>query len=200
MCSPPLHKRRFCIMSAPRSMTRAEFARHIGKSKSYITALGKSGRLVLSESGRRVLVQETLALISDTQDPNRDDVRARWQQERGDGAADPKTPEDEAASESYQAARARKETALANRAEMEAAELAGRLVPLDEVARAGADAGAALRATLEGWPAQWAAQFATMTDADQIFAVLTDEVHALLTEFGRRVTAASAKYDRNQGH
>lgn len=193
-------------MEAPATLTRAEFARHINRSKSYVTKLGHAGRLVFTESGRRVRVAESIARIQATADPNRDDVARRWADRRGEapagdppddaGMPDGDAKADPTAAETFARARARKETALADKAEMEAAVQAGSLVPVEEVARAGADAGAILRRVAENYPAQHSTELAGIVDVDQMFGRLTDLVEQLLSEFTHSVNAAAAKYDR----
>ena len=49
----------------------AEFARIIGKSKGYISQLKSASRLVLSNDGKRVLVEESKARIKLTSDPSK---------------------------------------------------------------------------------------------------------------------------------
>jgi hypothetical protein len=50
----------------------AEFAKLINKSKSYVSQLKTANRLVLSEDGKRVLVEESKTRIKATSDP------AKW--------------------------------------------------------------------------------------------------------------------------
>ncbi|WP_057629530.1 hypothetical protein [Stenotrophomonas terrae] len=54
-----------------------EFATHMGWRPGYVTELRKAGRLVLSEDGRRVLVQASINRINGTRDPSREGVRER---------------------------------------------------------------------------------------------------------------------------
>ena len=65
------------------AVTQAEFARHIGVARSYVTALKKADRLVLNAIGN-VLVEESKKRIAETADPNRDDVAARHAEARGE--------------------------------------------------------------------------------------------------------------------
>lgn len=64
-------------MSLPETATRTEFARILGCRPSYVTELGKAGRLVLTANGRRVRVAESIARIEATRDPAKAGVAAR---------------------------------------------------------------------------------------------------------------------------
>ena len=61
------------------TMTRADFARHLGVDRSYVTRLGHAGRLVLDGTGRaaRVRVADTIAMIRQTAG-GRDDMARLW--------------------------------------------------------------------------------------------------------------------------
>ena len=49
--------------AVPAAVTQAEFARHLGVGRSYVTALKKAGRLVMDADGR-VLVEESMASLA----------------------------------------------------------------------------------------------------------------------------------------
>jgi len=72
------------------TLNQVEFARHIGVAKSYVTALKKAGRLVMTETGL-VDVEASIARIADTADAGRRDVSERHAEKRG--AAIPHAPE-----------------------------------------------------------------------------------------------------------
>lgn len=58
-------------------LNQTQFAKHIGKSKGYVSQLKASGRLVFDEDEKLVDVEQSIQLIKDTADSNRDDVAAR---------------------------------------------------------------------------------------------------------------------------
>ena len=80
-------------MSQPEVASFAEFAALARFKRSYITALKASGRLVLTEDGKRVRVAESLQLIEATKDPGKVGVVARHAAARaaqvGEGTATP---------------------------------------------------------------------------------------------------------------
>lgn len=67
----------------PARLSQAAFARHIGKARSWVTQLKSAGRLVMTDDGRHVLVAESIERISQTEDPNRSDVKGRHARGRG---------------------------------------------------------------------------------------------------------------------
>lgn len=70
------------MSTLPATMTRAEFARHRGVDRAYITRLAKAGRLVLTDDRKLVRVAESIALLGDTEDPSKEGVRERFQDAR----------------------------------------------------------------------------------------------------------------------
>ena len=160
------------------AITLSEFARLKGWSPSYVTKLKADGRLVLTENGKRVLVEESVVRIEETKDPNRDDVGARHARARqaraggasptlsGDSPAAPGMEEvgrrqeqppratpgavaETPAGQSYANARAIKERFLALGAKLEYERAIGKVVDSAAVIAAGAEIGTVLRATLE---------------------------------------------------
>jgi hypothetical protein len=174
----------------------SQFARRLGVRPSYVTKLRHDGRLVLT-AGNRVDVEASLARIEDTKDPNRDDVRKRHERARlhpdnGEGRAPPAGGEEEGRDgkpPSYVDARARKEHFLGLTAKLEYERASGKLVETAAVQRAGAEAGAALRSTLENLPDQLAATLAPVTDEAQLHALLVEALEAALTDVAARLEA-----------
>ena len=64
-------------------MTKANFARHIGRDRSYVTRLADAGRLVMAQDGKRVHVEASKEMIEKTRGKRRPDVQARLAQRRG---------------------------------------------------------------------------------------------------------------------
>lgn len=177
-------------MTTPKAVTQAEFARIYKVGRSYVTALKKSGRLVLDEQGR-VLVDATIQRINETADPNRDDVAARWAAERKATPPAPpvEPPEDEPTQggHDYQKSRAQKEHYLAEQARIQFERDVGKLVEKAEVEAAIGDLVTTFRQTLENLPHRTAPELVGK-DLDAIRATLKQEVHAALADMEREFT------------
>lgn len=179
------------------TLTQAQFARHLGVDRAYITRLKQAGRLVMTDDGK-VKVAESEARIAATADPAKDQVAARHAAERAvavDGKKPPKTmaPADDEPDDppvgtpDYQKARARREEANANLAEIELAERAGSLMETAAVRAVLADVGATCRAALETLPAILAPQLATLNDDHAIRQLLEEHINAALNELCDRL-------------
>ena len=176
------------------TLTKSDFAKHLGLVPSYVTALIKAGRVVLDGEGRaaRVKVAESLALIEATQ-AGRFDVARRHAAARRQGAiigagdTTPRpTPENASKRDPESAdperlvdAKTRKESAQADQEEMKAAQMAGNLIAREDVDAAMKHLGAAVRAAMDVFPDQTAPILAPVADLN--------ETHALLTEACRNV-------------
>lgn len=175
-------------MSATPTMSRSEFAAHLGVRKSYITKLGHAGRLVLTDDGKQVIVDATKRRIAETRDPNRQDVVDRHAELR----ADPE-PEDRAEDTpvpgqriTHAEAKAAKEFYLSENARLDYEERCGRLVETAQVRSVAADAVATFRAAMEGMPAQLAPVL-TGRDEAQVQAMLAEHIEQALTELSKRL-------------
>lgn len=176
------------------TLTQSQFARHLGVDRAYITRLKQAGRLVMTDDGK-VKVAESEARIAATADPAKDQVAARHAAERAaavDGQNQPKTaPEDDAdpiaGTPDYQKARARREEANANIAEIELAERAGQLMETSAVVAVLADAGATCRSMLETLPAILAPQLATLSDDHACRQLLEEHIGSALNELSDRL-------------
>lgn len=179
------------------AMNQAAFARHLGVRKSYITKLKQAGRLVMTDDGKLVDVEASEARIKATAEPGHAGVAARHAKARDgkptvvDAVKAPKTEDDEPAAEAgtpdYQKARARRETANAELAEMESATRAGQLMETALVLAAVADSGATLRTHLATLPAILAPQLATLNDENQVRLLLEDHIEQALGELAERM-------------
>lgn len=172
-----------------------DFARKNGWHPSYVTRLKQSGRLVLTEDGK-VDVEASEIRIKATEDPNRDDVRARHARARkeknsSDGSIiPPPDPQASQISESYTKSRAVKERYLALTAKLDYDRAAGLVVDTATVKNAGAAAGSALRAALENLPDQLAPLLAPVTDEDEVRRLLDDHMEIVLTQLADKFSAA----------
>lgn len=180
------------------AVTQAEFARILGVERSYVTALKKAGRLVLNAIGN-VLVDESQARIAETADPGKAGVADMHAKKRGepnatvDGKKQPKTENEEdpendlGQTPDYQKARARREEANANLAELELARLAGDLMETAAVRIVLADAAATCRAALETLPTILAPQLAAIGDDHAIRQLLEEHIGSALNELCDRL-------------
>jgi len=174
-----------------------EFARLLGIARSYVTKLKADGRLVMD--GMLVDVEASRLRIVETADPNRDDVASRWAVQRAlkvpiapTTLTHEDTGEDETlpATGSYATARARKENAQADIAEMERDKQRGQLIERAAVAAAIEDIMTAVRQALEQQPHR-IAPLLVGNDLDYIRATLKQEINDVLAlmsrEFGQRL-------------
>jgi hypothetical protein len=200
----------------PRTASFREFADIAKVKPSYVTELRRDGRLVLTEDRKRVLVDESLQLMRDTADPARRGVALRHAAERGApsasiGAEKPdasstETAEDEAGAadaaiespnDSHARRRAKaladKEEALAAQAIRDYNQSMGKLMDVADVEEAIAQAGTIFRKALERLPDTLAPQLAAVVDEGRIRALLTDELHHVLTELGREFSGIARR-------
>lgn len=177
----------------------AGFARILGeRSPSYVTQLKDEGRLVLTDDGKRVRVQESIALIKETADPAKTGVVARHAAAR---TSEPVAPpeddvEDPAGAPTYDGHSTRRSRALADKAEWDAKaaerdylESIGQLLPADQVAAAVGAAAATLRTSLENLPNTLAPELAAATDEARVRVILGEAVEHALEEVSRQFAA-----------
>ena len=193
----------------PETMSKSEFAEHIGHSPGHVTKLIADGRIVLAGSGRnaRVKVDESLALMQRT-GGTRMDVAMRHAQERAakaqtEGAAgNHATPAEkiergaiaqatgsndggaDKVGSSYQAARAVKEKYAALTAKAEYETLMGNLIAREDVDAVLRFVGATVRSLLDVFPDQYAPVLCATTDIHETHAALTDACRAVMDDIG----------------
>lgn len=156
------------------AVSQAEFSRLMGyDSRSYVTALKKAGRLVLNESGQ-VLVEASRRRIAETADPNRDDVRSRFAEQRGGGALDIDTK-----SEREHKAERMKYDALSAKFAYEKA--IGKIIEMDDASQAQQDAMSLFSLAVNQFCHRVGAELVGK-DLETIRAVLKQEGNAMLTE------------------
>ena len=164
-------------MTQPESVSRAEFARQIGRARSWVTKLAQAGRLVLTDDGKRVRVAESLRLIGQTEG-TRSDVADRHAEARG--GESPHTLE--SARKLKAISEARRLAAIAEKEEMERDKMAGALLAREDVDFVLKDFGATLRALLETLPDRLAPRVYPLTTLDETHAVLREEAEDILRE------------------
>lgn len=193
-------------------LTKAAFARLIGRDRSWVTRMAQAQRLVMEGHGRhaRVRVAESQALLAQTAGL-RDDVAARHAEARSKAAipapiAAPPAPEappagDPAANglpafvlnEMDEARRAkllaesRRVQAAADREEMERDKLAGDLIAREDVDAAMKFIGASVRGLMEVFPDQIAPVVAPITTLDDVHAALTEACRDTLVRLGEAI-------------
>lgn len=157
--------------------TQSEFAAILGKDKSYVTRLKKSGRLVLvqTEAGERVDVEASQAKISASADPGR-------AQNEKSGSGNTSTY-----SVTYNDARTRNELAKAQTAELELAVKLGKLVDADEARLFAADLAASFRGALEIMPDRLAPELVPLSDTEAVRAVLVESFEQVLTDLADKI-------------
>ena len=197
--------------------TRKQFAELMGFSPAYVTKLGKEGRLVLTADGKRVEVEASRLLISQTSG-DRDDVAARHAAARA--AGEKKSPdmaqginpsekiaqrpsvqsgggmEAEKIGNSLQASRAVKEKYAALRARAEYEQLIGNLIPKEDVDAAMRFIGGAVRAALEVFPDQTAPLVAPITDLHEISETLQQACRDTLQNIGTAIERQKAEINK----
>jgi len=178
-------------------VTQAEFARANGWTRSYVSQLKKSDRLVMQTVGGQELVDPVASLlrIEATEDKARADVKERWSEHRKSGEgpekkhADEKRPEGEPEEKqvSYQKARAVKEAFAAKMAQLVYEKEIGKLVEASTVAAAGAALGVLLRTSLENMEDESVAELAAESDPEKVRAILSAHHDYVLREIARQL-------------
>ncbi|OQA30067.1 MAG: hypothetical protein BWY57_03061 [Betaproteobacteria bacterium ADurb.Bin341] len=170
------------------AMTQSDFAKWLGVAKSYVTALKKAGRLVITGEGL-VDAEASKARIAETADPNRDDVKARHAAARGDAAPEAKKTEK---GHDFHKARAQKEHYLAEQARLQFEREIGKMIEKAEVSAAIEDVVSVLRQALENLPHRTGPELVGK-DLDAIRATLKQEIHSALSEMEREFTRRMAQ-------
>lgn len=186
-------------------VSRKAFARILGAAPSYITQLQEEGRLVLSADGKKVRVEESLALIRGTTDPSKAGVAERHAAARGAptgaAAADDQDGDDAMPSDPVQGGDARRRAkALADKAETDAkaAELdyrqrVGELLEAAEVEHLIKSAVATFRGGLESLPDTLAPELSALSDEGRIRVVLGEAIEHRLEELSRAFGAIARR-------
>lgn len=169
-----------------KTLNQTEFAAHIGVSKGYVTQLKQAGRIVMAENGK-VDVQASELLIRETEDANRDDVRARHAAERdsdapAQGAKKPNVKDVHHVT--FSEGRAKEQHYKSLQAELEYQKTIGELVSKADMQAAVADVVTTFRQALENMPHRISAELVGK-DIDFVRSSLKQECHAVLAELSR---------------
>jgi excisionase family DNA binding protein len=183
--------------AADGTLSKSEFAAYLNVKRGYITQLITAGRLVLTDDGQRVRVDESVELINATRDPSRQGTvdrhaanRAAAQQPApqpppptGDITQELKTDK---AGSLYQASKALREKYNAMAAKRDYEISTGELLRAADVARIVATAATIVRARLEAMPDILSPQLAAETDEQRCRTALLDHVELTLAELSRQ--------------
>jgi hypothetical protein len=156
---------------------KADFARRLGVKRPYVSKLVREGRVICCPDGR-IKVQESLALIAETENPGYDHMRKHHAEQRA-AKENGETPENNG---SYTQSRALKEHYQALHAKLDYDLAAGEVVERASVERAAEDAGAALRAILENMSDQLAPALATARDEVATRHLIDEHVEMMLAQ------------------
>lgn len=167
--------------------TQTEFAKLVGKDRSYVTRLKHAGRLVLTADGL-VDVDKSRTLIANTSNPSYAHIVAA----RGSAVQvapvvnGPGDVGDESV-DNYQSAKATNEKYKALTAKLEYEKAAGKLVDTSEAALFAADLAASFRAALEVLPDRLAPELVAVNDMESVRAVLIESFEHVLTDLADKV-------------
>lgn len=176
--------------------SQAEFARRLGKDRSYVTRLKQAGRLVMV--GSAVDVDASLKAIEQSANPAAAPVAERWGQYRADRDQQPTATVPAPAQQggtaearpdiggTYQAARAMRERYNAMQAKLEYERAVGKLIEVAAVRAAATDIGATTRAEVEQLPDRLAPELAAETDEQRIHALLSEACEDALRRIAQR--------------
>jgi len=171
-------------------MKKSEFADSQGWSRPYVSKLASQGRLVMTEDGKKVSVESTLALLNETADPSKAGVAGRHQRARVEKGvhslvsplAPPSTAPGAGGSDNYQKARAHRETYLALLAEDEFLKGRGELVERKAVDTAAFNTARTLRDLILGLPPKIAGELIAITDTWEMERKLTELLRGVLED------------------
>lgn len=180
--------------------TQAEFARLQGWRRSYVTQLKREGRLVMSADGKHVDIAASIARIAQTRSPDKTGVTHRHAATRSTPAALPGSDDDDEDAPidrpDFQAARARREQARAQREEIELAKEVGTLLVAEEVEEVIADAVTNFRTSIESIGALAAVEVAAETDPIECRRIIDEHMRSALTELANRFAGIAQKETR----
>jgi hypothetical protein len=182
--------------------TFSEFAKLLRVKPAAVTQLKAADRLVLTDDGKRVRVEASLARIRETADPSKAAVAARHAAGRGEPtsyAAPSSLDEGEGQEDddeptagdtpAYQRSRAKREHYLALQEQRAYEESVGKLLDAEEVVSAVSSGVRRLREALERLPIDLAPELAALTDEEKVRDRLSEAVEHALDDLSRRFAA-----------
>lgn len=167
-------------------VSKTEFAKMLNRKPSYVSELVKYGRVVLDESGKKILVAESLALIEESKDLSKIGVANRHEKARSEKQqSEPVTEKIDSDDQSQTYWQKRHIAAKAKKAEQELELSMGLLLVADEVIKTVANAISVIRQRFESQPDRLSAQLAAETDPSRCRAMLIDDNEIFLTELSQ---------------
>jgi signal recognition particle GTPase len=163
-------------------VSQAEFAKLLGKDKSYITRLKQAGRLVMTADGS-VDVEKSKSLITETSDPSRNAAETTKNDQQQASAAHNETH----IGDSYQTSKAVNEKYKALTAKAEYEKLINKLVDAEEARLFAADLAASFRAALEILPDRLAPELVPLSDTEAVRALLVESFEQVLTDLADKI-------------
>lgn len=166
-----------------------EFAKFMGVSDVQAHYWARDGKLVLeNDNKKRIIFDQSKALIAQTEDLSKTGVKARHAAERAEKTESPQpetvTPQIDdmqgKAGNVYQQSKAMREKYNAMLARLEYEKAIGKVLDLNDVTLAISRAASDLRGSLETLPDRFAAQFAAETDAAKIRIQAAETIEHLL--------------------
>ena len=170
-------------------VTKKTLAQELGCTAQYVSKLIRQGRVVLTEDGKQVKLEESIALIRATEG-GRTDVAQRHAEGR-QKTEQPQQPEQPIASDDQRVnearllkslSDARRAAAQADQEEMERDKMAGKLLAKEDVDYVLQDYGATLRSLLENLPDSLAPIIAPLTTLEETHAAISEAVEGLQQE------------------
>lgn len=188
------------IDTVSNAVSKSEFAKIINKKPSYVTELIKYGRIVFDETGKKVLVDESLALIEESRDLSKIGVVERHENERAEKATQRESVENPSApigsneivsingkaGSVYQHSKALREKYNALNAKLDYDKAIGKVLDADDVAKVVLNAATIVRSRLENMPDRYAPQFAAEQDPQRIKSIFIDAIENVLQEMSRQ--------------
>lgn len=181
-------------------LNQSQFAKELGRHRSYVTELKSKGLLVMRAG--LVDVEQTKKLLEQAKDPSKQGVVDRHEENRKNKAASNVLIDDlntEEIDEKYEdvfgdlnpTLAARKLEALVRNEILQEKknknrQIDGTLFDSAEVVRSVSNAAAVVRQRLESLPDVLAPQFAAETNEQRIRATLLDQIESLLSEMSRQ--------------
>lgn len=179
-------------------VSKSEFARLLNKKPSYVTYLGKLGRLVYDESGNKIVVDASLKLMAESADLSKAGVVERHEKARAEKAAkiEPENDDDvepigtldnttDIVEGSYHDYKTRNEKLKSEKLEIELNQIKGELLITADVLKVIANSDAIVRQRIESLPDILAPQLAAENDELRIKSLLVDYIENVLTELSQ---------------
>lgn len=175
-------------------VTKTEFAKILNRKPSYVSELVKYGRVVLDESGKKIVVDASLKLIEESADLSKAGVVERHEKARAEKEKTelPKYDDeiddlDDEINENgtYHDHKTTNEKYKALKAKMEFKQSMGLLLVAEDVVKTVIKAVSIIRTRFEALPDILSEQLAAESDPQKIKSMLRDYIESFLTELSQ---------------